>query len=655
MKKKYFALLILATNFALGQVGIGTTTPQGSLDITSTNSGLVIPRVALTTTTNNLPVTNPAGGALVVGTLVWNTATAGVAPNNVTPGYYYWSGTAWIRFATGTTNAWNLTGNAGTAAANFVGTTDGQPLKLSTAGAERVRVLANGQVVVNNTGAPITGDRFSVYNTTASDYAINGYSTSTGVGVYGQNVGTGRGVQGFNSGSGRGVIGFSDATGYGVAGQNSGTGIGTAGFSVTSGVGVYGQNTGSGAGMQAYNNNVGDGIQVFHTGSGDGIYTQVSGGSGLYNYVTSGQPAIYTDLTVNGGYGEQIETGTRNGRGVYANSTGGNVFSFWGNVNTATPTSTVVNGAVLVGQQAGRGHGTLINHTGTSGRNAEFNINGTNNTDPALFVAHLGNGGAMVVQNQKNALPTTITVADFAYTGSDQDDHIAVAGTSAPVAGWGIGVQGSGNFAGVVGEGGDFGVASIGDFIATGAKFFMIDHPADPANKYLKHANIESDEILNFYRGTAVFDANGKATVTLPDYYEAINKNASYQLTPVGAAMPNLFIEQEISNGVFVIAGGVAGKKVSWNVTAERNDAYMQQNPENRQMEVDKGPRKGKYLNPDLYGQPAEKGIFYKERKVHKPSELPESDETIAPSRANRKPANAVEHELTSGDGEIKK
>lgn len=625
-----------------GDVGIGATpNVSAKLHISATDRGLLIPNVILTATNVAAPITTPATSLLVYNT---NT-TAGAT--GVSPGYYYWNG-SWIRMATGVpTNDWALTGNAGTSAAtNYIGTSDGVPVRVSTAATERMRILANGQIVVNNTAAPFTNDRFSVYNTTVTDRAIAAYSTSTGIGIVGQNVGSGRGVQGVNSGTGRGVIGFSDTTGYGVAGQNSGTGIGVAGFGVTTGIGVYGQNTAGGAGIQAVNTSIGDGLQVFQTGSGDGIYNQAAGGNGIYNYLLSNQIGIINDLTASGGTGELIDTGTNNGVGIEVDSQSGNVFSFFGDINTTTASTTVVNGAVLAGIQAGRGHGVLINHTGASGRNAEFNVNGTTNADAAVFVSHLGTGSAMVVQNQGNVIPgAPITVGDFAYTGTDVDDHIAVAGYSAPAASFGIGVQGSGNFTGVVGEGGDYGVASIGDFIATGAKFFMIDHPADPANKFLKHANIESNEILNFYRGTAVFDATGKATVTLPTYYDQINKNASYQLTPVGAAMPNLFVEQEIANGVFVIAGGVPNKKVSWNVTAERNDAYLQQHPEKRNMEVDKGPRKGKYLNPDLYNQPAEKGVFYKKHETLKPTSVSPSDRKTKKSSANRKPAAAVAEE----------
>ncbi|HNK85087.1 MAG TPA: hypothetical protein PKL41_07790, partial [Flavobacteriales bacterium] len=131
MRKTLTILTLLSSVLAAKSQNIGIningTAPNASalLDIDGTGlpangqRGLLIPRVALTATNAAAPVTTPATSLLV-----YNTATAGVVPNNVTPGFYYWGGAAWIRFGTGPT-AWTTLGNAGTVAAtNFLGTTD---------------------------------------------------------------------------------------------------------------------------------------------------------------------------------------------------------------------------------------------------------------------------------------------------------------------------------------------------------------------------------------------------------------------------------------------------------------------------------------------------------------------------------------------------
>jgi hypothetical protein len=149
-----------------------------------------------------------------------------------------------------------------------------------------------------------------------------------------------------------------------------------------------------------------------------------------------------------------------------------------------------------------------------------------------------------------------------------------------------------------------------------GSKAFHIDHPLDPANKFLNHYCAESNEVLNFYRGNVNLDANGTAVVTLPDYFSSINTNYSYILTPVGDAAPNLHISKEISGNAFSIAGGPAGLKVSWQVTAVRSDPYLQAHPEMRVVEEEKSPsEKGKYLSPETYGLSADMAI-YKARPI---------------------------------------
>ena len=74
--------------------------------------------------------------------------------------------------------------------------------------------------------------------------------------------------------------------------------------------------------------------------------------------------------------------------------------------------------------------------------------------------------------------------------------------------------------------------------------------------------------MLNLYRGTIAFDANGEAIVTLPDYFDAVNTDFSYQLTPVGGYAP-IFIKEKIANGQFVIGGGNPTMEVSWTVCAQ--------------------------------------------------------------------------------------
>lgn len=116
-----FGVIFLFTLFCqdtFAQVGIGTTNPDSNaiLDIVSTNAtpgGLLLPRVALSATNVVTPLS-----AHIAGMTVYNTATDGSAPNNVTPGYYYNNGTAWVRIAASSdaSDDWKLTGNAGTTA-----------------------------------------------------------------------------------------------------------------------------------------------------------------------------------------------------------------------------------------------------------------------------------------------------------------------------------------------------------------------------------------------------------------------------------------------------------------------------------------------------------------------------------------------------------
>jgi len=137
---------------------------------------------------------------------------------------------------------------------------------------------------------------------------------------------------------------------------------------------------------------------------------------------------------------------------------------------------------------------------------------------------------------------------------------------------------------------------------------FKIDHPLDPENKYLLHSFVESPDMMNVYNGNVTLDQSGEAVVTLPDWFQALNIDYRYQLTPIGAPGPNLYIAQEISGNAFRIAGGSAGMKVSWQVTGIRNDAWARQNRIPVEMPKE-GSERGTYLHPEAFGVSASRGL----------------------------------------------
>jgi len=143
---------------------------------------------------------------------------------------------------------------------------------------------------------------------------------------------------------------------------------------------------------------------------------------------------------------------------------------------------------------------------------------------------------------------------------------------------------------------------------------FKIDHPLDPAHKYLNHSFVESPDMKNIYDGVVILDAAGEAWVQLPEWFGALNKDFRYQLTAIGAPGPNLYIADEIADNHFRIAGGSAGMKVSWQVTGTRQDAWA--NAHRLSVEEDKsGEELGLYLHPTEYGLPKSAGIINESAK----------------------------------------
>lgn len=179
-----------------------------------------------------------------------------------------------------------------------------------------------------------------------------------------------------------------------------------------------------------------------------------------------------------------------------------------------------------------------------------------------------------------------------AYGDKGNGSPIYVIGIVASVTGTGS----SGAFAGYF----DGDVSSTGA-LSKASGSFKIDHPQDPANKYLIHSFVESPDMMNVYNGNITTDANGTATVQLPNYFMAENKDFRYQLTVMGTFAQAIVFE-EVKDNQFVIKTDKPNVKVSWQVTGIRQDAWA--NAHRIQAEVVKtGAEKGRYIHPALFGK----------------------------------------------------
>lgn len=142
------------------QVGIGTTSPNPSsvLDVTSLNKGVLLPRVALTGTSDTSTISSPAEGLIV-----YNNVTT----SDVTPGFYYWNGSIWTRFVSGAASSsvsgWSLTGNnISLAPSSFLGTISSDPLTIRVNNNEIGKLSPNGSVSLGRTSSANSNNSFAM-------------------------------------------------------------------------------------------------------------------------------------------------------------------------------------------------------------------------------------------------------------------------------------------------------------------------------------------------------------------------------------------------------------------------------------------------------------------------------------------------------------
>jgi hypothetical protein len=439
---------------------------------------------------------------------------------------------------------------SGTAVGNSQITDDGTSLGVNTPVlSPNIKMQVTAGAIGNTIRGTLTGTPSTSIATAGSIYG----ESTTGIGVIGVS-GTQNGVYGLSTGTLGGTVGVSTGTGNGIWGVATGAGV--AGFfdGGLTGRGIIVSTGSSGIGTTAPTGR----LMVMQPATpvpAIDTFPAITG----YSYTAQGaiKGAIYGNYN-GSNYGVGVQGVGYNGINnldVNTNFTTGNQdLGVYGSANTAGVEGASVNGIGVVG----------------------YNKN-------ASFAATTGGGN-------------TYGVYGYANT---------IGGAAAPTTRYGVYGYATGattNYAGYFS-----GNVQITGSIAKGSGTFKIDHPLDPENKYLYHSFVESPDMMNIYNGNITTDASGYATVTMPDYFDALNKDFRYQLTAIGT-FAQAIIGKEMEGNQFVIRTSEPNVKVSWMVTGVRQDKYA--NAHRVVAEVDKEPEnKGYYLHAAEWGKPASKSM----------------------------------------------
>ena len=368
--------------------------------------------------------------------------------------------------------------------------------------------------------------------------------------------------------------------------------------------------------------NSGSGSAVMGTNSANGDYGFLGGVDPQYGAPVGVFGSDTSSAGTNGIFGLSV-----NGTGTAGVSTGG--FGVYGSSSSndgIQGQSADGSHSGVAGVNSGSGNG-VFGVSRSSGDSGFLGGTDPDGTPAGVYGSDTSSGGYGVEGFSASNVAGSFTGLYAGVVGSDTNTNTQIgSGGVYGYSGIGEGVYGSSDSGtGVYGtsNSGTAGVfhgdVSVSGTLYAGTKDFRIDHPLDPAHKYLDHASVESDKMEDVYNGHVVLDASGAATVTLPSWFQALNGDFEYHLTPIGASAPNLYVASEVQNNQFGIAGGKPGLKVSWQVMGVRHDAYAQAHP--LQVEQDKpAEEQGLYLHPKEWGQPEEMGIGYvRQQKRHLP------------------------------------
>jgi hypothetical protein len=338
----------------------------------------------------------------------------------------------------------------------------------------------------------------------------------------------------------------------------------------------------------------------------------------------------YNNSTNGHGYGvwgSQAGTGT----GVYGSTPSGT--GVWGTSGGVGVRGSSTTGIGLYGLRTSTS-GTLPGVQGTTKSNAlgATGVMGQNDTTIGAFTSGVtGRVNTTYNQGVLGCSNYGATESDFQlncyinldYPAGGIGGRFIGAATTPGSYGWGVYAEGRGSAGvGIEATGGQWAGEFKGNVHITGTitqpiAQMRIADPLDPAHKALVHYSVDAPQAMNIYNGNVVTTSKGFATVTMPRWFEALNRSFRYQLTVVGRSFARAIVWRPIRNGSFVIRTDRPHVKVSWQVAGIRHDSYA--NAHRTKVIIAKaGAENGKSLAPKLYGKPRSDGIGYQ-----KPPRLP--------------------------------
>jgi len=532
----------------------------------------------------------------------------------------------------------------------------------------KLDVTGSGNRMIRAHNATTSGTATGVYGSTASTSGrglLGSASAETGypAGVEGYAVSpNGYAFYGFNEAeSGEAYVFYGEnhspdgiaIFGTANADEEYSTGIGVYGRSHSDfdGTGVYGEVTNTGItygvrGVAAY----GDGVRGDQTASGnhgslgraeEGVYGRGFGGygDGVHGVAANTAPGKY-------GVGLYGQAYTAAGGGVLGvwdgdTTTGQGYGGYFATYSRLQPALIGVNGSpsegatgVLgySGNNADLGYGVIGEAQSADGRGVYGHALSASGVNFGVYgeTAAIGGRGVYGTNTGMASLYACAIEGERIGTGvgvrgiggthgvvgivepTGSQSHYGVLGRADGGSGTNYGVYG-----GATGDGTNYagyfsGNVEVTGTLSKGGGSFKIDHPLDPEHKYLHHSFVESPDMKNIYDGIAVTGDDGYATVTLPNWFQALNRDFRYQLTVIDEQSSDDFVLAKVTHKIehnqFVIRTSAPNIEVSWQITGIRQDRFAEAN--RIPVETDKpADELGTYLHPEAWGKPADLGV----------------------------------------------